>query len=276
MIRSADGGASWNPVASDIAGATMGYTTNALNEDPGYLIDKSQVLNAFLYYNAELASVNELGMLNGANMFAYGADQRWEIMSAQNCVEQMDGSWNISDILRGRFGTEFATGLHVTGDHIVLLNGVGLQFVPMNVGMIGLVREYRGITDAGEVDDDISRDFAYRAINLKPLSPVGIGGGRDASGNITINWVRRTRRGGEWRDGVDALLSETSERYVLRIYNSSYTTLVRQVDGLTSPTYAYSTSDQVADWGLNQATVYISVAQISEIVGEGYVGRGSV
>ena len=40
-----------------------------------------------------------------------------------------------------------------------------------------------------------------------------IAGARNAGGDLTITWVRRTRFGGVWADGVDVPLNEESERY---------------------------------------------------------------
>ncbi len=274
--QSNDGGGTWSILMSDTATATLGYTTNALNAHDGYLVDESSELNVVLYHGDELSSVTRLGLLNGANQFAYGRDGQWEIIAAQNCTEQIDGSWLLSSFLRGRYGTEWASGLHSLGDNLILLDGIGQQFIAVSSSTLGLPRDYRGITTGQTIESDESRAFAYQGVNLECLSPVQLGGGRDASGNLTLNWVRRTRVGGQWRDNVDVPLSETSERYIVRIWDSGYATLKREIGGLTLPTVDYSSADQTTDFGSNQDPIYCTVAQISETMGEGYQARGAV
>ena len=48
-------------------------------------------------------------------------------------------------------------------------------------------------------------------------SPVQIADTRNGSGDLTITWVRRTRFGGVWADGVDVPLNEESERYEIDV-----------------------------------------------------------
>jgi hypothetical protein len=234
------------------------------------MMDKAGSLTATFYREAP-SSVTELQMLNGANHFAYGVDGRWEIIAAQNCVEQEDGSFILTDFLRGRFGTEWATGLHQANDVLVLLNTTSLQFISTNINAIGLERTYRGITAGKSLDSADDLAFTYRAVNLECLSPVYLNGSRDpASGDWSLNWIRRTRIGGEWRDLVDATLGETSESYEMDIYaDGTYATVKRTISA-TTPSLTYSSAAQVTDFGSNQSTLYIRLYQLSSITGRGY------
>ena len=101
-----------------------------------------------------------------------------------------------------------------------------------------------------------------------------IAGTRDGSGNLTINWLRRTRIGGDWRDGVDVPLSEESERYEVDIMSG--VTVKRTITGLTTPTASYTAAQQVTDFGSAQSSVTVNVYQLSAKVGRGYAGNANV
>ncbi|MEP2780838.1 MAG: hypothetical protein ABJO09_20510 [Hyphomicrobiales bacterium] len=111
------------------------------------------------------------------------------------------------------------------------------------------------------------RSNTLQAVALKPFSPVHLLGSRDAAGNLSVTWTRRTRRDGTWADGTDVPLNEDSELYDLEVLNGS--TVVRTAAGLTSPAYTYSGADQITDFGSAQVSVSIRVFQVSGTIGRG-------
>lgn len=276
LFRSADGGQTWDDVQGFSGKGTMGSARNTIPSAPSGTVDAASVLQVDLL-SGELESVTELAMLNGANHFAYGADGRWEIIAARTRTLQADGSVLLQDMLRGRFGTEHNTGNHAVGDAVVLLNDPDNALIGMDSAAIGLSRLYRGITAGRSIDSDTERAFTYRAVNLEPLSPVHLRGSRHPSTNDwTLAWVRRTRVGGEWRDYVDASVSEAAEAYEVDVYaDDSYSTVVRTLSS-ASPTVEYSSAEQVTDFGSVQIRLYVSVYQISATVGRGYPLTGRV
>jgi hypothetical protein len=64
-----------------------------------------------------------------------------------------------------------------------------------------------------------SIDFA--AENLRPPSPVNVSAELRLTGDLFIQWTRRSRQGFAWVDGVDAPLGEALERYRIVIDGSS-------------------------------------------------------
>jgi len=270
-MQSTDAGSTWSSLQDfGPPGATMGTCTNVIGVVEPRLIDSASVLNVTLT-QGELYSVTQLAMLGGANHFAYGADGRWEIIAAQTCTLVSGKSYVLQNLLRGRFGTEWAMGMHASNDALILLDTADAALIAMSSGTIGLSYLYRGIT----VDQDISTGsnlaFTYRGVNLKPLSPVYLNGSRDSSsGDWTLTWIRRTRTGGEWRDSVDASLGEEVEAYQIEIYaNGTYATIKRTIS-TTSPTASYTNANQMTDFGSNQSTLYLKIYQMSAVVGRGY------
>jgi hypothetical protein len=269
LYRSTDAGQTWEDIAAMLPpGSNIGAASNSIGAGRTDIIDTANALTVNMH--SALESVTELQLLAGANLFAYGADGRWEIISAQDCTLQGDGSWVLTNLLRGRYGSEWAMTAHAAGDTVVSLTEAGLQFVPVESSVIGLGRLYRAITAGASVESEFDTPFTYRGVNLECLAPVYLNGNRHPSTNDwTLTWLRRTRYGGEWRDFVDATLAETAESYEVEIYDSAYTTLKRTLTA-TSATVAYTSAQQVTDWGSNQSTLYVKIYQMSDVVGRGY------
>jgi hypothetical protein len=271
VYKSIDDGLSYSSAASAALPSAMGQGINALSAPASFgLIDTASALNATIYVEA-LASVTEAQMLAGANHFAYGVDGRWEIIAAKTCTLQADGSYTLTNLLRGRFGTEAYASQHIIGDKLVMLSRARLQFIQASINQIGLAALFKSATFGSALDDYPGRAFTYRGVNLKPLAPVYLNGSRHPSTNDwSLEWLRRSRIGGEWRDGVDVPLGEAREAYDVEIYSSSaYTTIKRTFSGLTTPAASYTSAQQVADFGSNQSTLYVKVYQLSDSIGRG-------
>ena len=270
LMQSTDAGSTWSSLQDfGPPGATMGTCTNVIGVVEPRLIDSASVLNVTLT-QGELYSVTQLAMLGGANHFAYGADGRWEIIAAKTCTLVSGKSYTLQDMLRGRFGTEWAMGTHSAGDVVVLLDTNDVETILSESSQIGLPYLYRGVTLNRDIDSDTNRTFTYRGINLKPLSPVYVTGvGSLVTNDWTLSWIRRTRVGGEWRDGVDADLGESLEKYEVDIFSDSSYTTVKRTLTVYSQTATYTSAQQVTDFGANQTNLYFKVYQISSIVGRG-------
>jgi hypothetical protein len=209
-------------------------------------------------------------MFAGQNWFAYGFDRRWEIIAAENCDFVSDKVYDLSDFLRGQFGTEWATGLHQTGDRVVLLDSTALKFVSVNASQIGADNAFRGISYGGDINSDSSRAFTYHAVNLKPLSPCHVKGSiNPANGDWEISWQRRSRFAG-WNAYVDAQMGEASEQYLVAIVEDEPFSIIKRTLSSNQQSAVYTAAQQTADFGELQSSLTLSVSQCSEIVGAGY------
>jgi len=113
--------------------------------------------------------------------------------------------------------------------------------------------------------------FAYTGVNLKPLSPVYLNGNIHPSTNDwALDWIRRTRVGGNWRDLVDVPIAEEVEHYEIEIYASGAYATVKRTINATTASCAYTSAQQVIDFGGNQTTLHVKIYQMSGIVGRGY------
>lgn len=91
------------------------------------------------------------------------------------------------------------------------------------------------------------------------------------SGDIEINWVRRTRVGGDSWGVTEVPLGEEVEAYVVEIFSDG---LLLRREELTEAHWTYTASDQSAD-GVN-GVIEIQVAQVSALYGPGYAAQTQI
>jgi hypothetical protein len=138
---------------------------------------------------------------------------------------------------------------------------------------VGLERLYKAVTIGRTLSTAQTIGFTNFANGLECISPVKLSGGRDSSGDLQINWKRRTRVGGSWRDFVDVPLGETSESYSVKVYDG--TDIVRTID-VTTNLASYTAAQQTTDFGSPQASVDVVVYQNSATNGPGFTISGSI
>lgn len=271
LARSDDAGQTWTSLQGFTPpGSAIGMTLSTLGVGRIDIRDETSVFQAAILSPGSLSSVTEAQLFNGANHFAVGVNGRWEIIGAKNCVQQDNGNYVLTGLLRGRFGTEWAMGLHTANDHLILLDPAKVRFVAANINTIGQQRLFTAVTNGQSVDQANQYSFTYAGQNLECLAPVYLNGYiNQTTEDWVITWVRRTRVGGELRDKIDALLGEVSELYEVEIWNSTYTTLKRTVTALSTATMTYTAAQQVADFGAKQTTLYLRVYQVSATTGRG-------
>lgn len=275
LYKSSDGGAVWSGAQAFAGPVPTGYASTVIGAGRYDVIDAASALTVRMVAG-ELSSVSRDSLFDGANWFVYGAPGRWEIIAAQTATLQVDGSYILRDLLRGRFGTEAAAALHQVGDIVISLDDADLAWVPSTTAEIGVEKLYRGVTIGAAIDSDADRAITYDGNNLRPLSPVSINGHRAGGGDWSLSWVRRGRLDSAWRDYVDVPVGEASEAYEIDIYSSgSFVTLKRTLTS-TTPTVSYTSAQQVADFGSNQATLYVRIYQMSATVGRGHPLQTSI
>jgi hypothetical protein len=129
------------------------------------------------------------------------------------------------------------------------------------------------VTVNSNLQDTDETAFTYTGVKFRPYSPVNITGSRDGSDNLTINWNRRTRINGDWRDNVDVPLGEESESYEIDIMDGR--DVVRTITA-TSQTVEYTAAQQTTDLGSTQSSITVNVYQLSAVYGRGAAGNRTI
>lgn len=276
LYASTDGTTYTDSGVALLPGAAIGYATSVLADfTGGNVFDTlSRVTVVLGVTSTTLASASRLEVLNGANHALLGD----EIIAFATATLVDTRTYVLTNLLRGRVGTEQHTDAHVIGERFVLLNAAGVRRVAAPVNQIGGTIYHKAVTFRRTVAQTAPVASEFADMSQKCLSPVSLRGARDAStGDITISWTRRSRFPSDWVDYSDITLGEASERYDLEIWNSTYTTLLRTFSGLTSASQLYTNAQQSNDYGSPPpSTIYCKVYQTNAIVGRGFALQGSV
>lgn len=271
MVRSEDGGESWiSTQGFGTPGSVAGNVTTTLGDGRTDIIDTKNAVT-FAVRNEIPTSVTFAALAAGSNHFAIGADGRWEIVGALTATDNDDGTVTLSNLVRGRFGTEHNTANHTGTDYVVGLDRALVRWVGMDLGAINLQRMYRGVTKGYSVDSATTQTFAWTGESQRPLSPVYLNGDRDKSTNDWhLTWIPRSRTATEPFSGLSSPVGESTEQYKVEIWSTNHAALLRTISGLTSAACDYTAAQQVTDFGLRQPILYVKVYQWSPSVGWGW------
>ncbi|GAM98869.1 genetransfer agent host specificity protein [alpha proteobacterium U9-1i] len=244
--------------------AIMGELLWALWPGPVGRWDDGNRVRVKLYGSAALVSASADATLNGANVFAVEASGgAWEILQARECVLVAPGEYELSGLLRAQLGSEHAmTSPHLAGARIVKLDArlARAQIASHEWGET--MRLSAPPAGAAPNDPRTSRlEVSLSRAASRPWAPAHLRALRGASGAVTISWVRRAHRGGDYWGAGDAPLGFGSEAYRLDILDGS--TLKRSVN-VAFPSYVYSVTDQTADFGAPPSSLKLRVVQFGE------------
>lgn len=273
LFASSDGGASYLPVATITTPAAIGGATTLLASGPTTIVDRGNTVNVLLTQGT-LASDTELNVFASRNAAAFGIDGRWEIIQWMTATLEADGSYTLTNLLRGRKGTEHNVANHEIGDVFIALSTASIIRLHTSSSDLDQPRLYKAVSVGANLADTTAIPLTNRGIGKEPYSPVHIKGDRNSSGDLVISWIRRTRAEAEWRDLVDAPLFEDAELYEAEILDG--VDVVRTFTGLTTATAIYTSAQQVSDFGSNQASVSVKIYQVSTIRGNGFPGEAII
>ena len=213
--------ASWDALGAITTPVTWGSVAVAPNSAVSpWLWDETSSVEVQLA-DGELDSATDLEVLNGANRAALiGPDGRAEILQFRDAADLGAGRYRLTGLLRGRRGTEDLIASRSAGDSFVLLDATRFQF-QAQASEATATRHHRAVTVFETVETAASTvTKSARGRAERPYAPCQVTGTRDSSQNLTIAWIRRTRVGGEWLDGVGTVpLSESTEAYEVDVLN---------------------------------------------------------
>lgn len=221
-----------------------------------------------------LSSSTRSDILNdqSVNACAVGIDGRWELLQFKTATLLSAGIYELTGLLRGGRGTEWAMTGHTSGENFVLLRPAGLRRILVDTSVLGESRYYRDVSVGRNLATTYSETFTDNGVGLKPFSPFDIRVARDTSGNATITWQRRSRLSTRSIGalGISVPLGESTEAYSVDVFTDGTYATVKRTIPATAATVSYSAADQTTDFGSPQAVLYIKVYQLAALVGRGY------
>ena len=249
--------------------ATIGSLQSELSVGPVGVFDYGNKIDVELNRMA-LESVDEQLLFSGRNALAVQSRSgAFEVLQFKNAELISENLWRLSCLLRAQLGTDDAmiSGFD-GGAEVAILNGAVEE---LNVNRSETEQAFflrAGLSGFPLVDQFASTDeYTSSKRGPLPLSPVHVRAKRDeATGDIDITWIRRTRIDGELFESVDVPLGEESEHYAVSILANGV--VVRDVETETS-SLLYGQADQLNDFGNTSTSLELSISQISQSVGRG-------
>ncbi len=256
-------------VATLAQAATMGELTAPLAAGGIFTWDESNAIELTLY-SGHLSSRDEDEVLAGANCLAVETDAGgWEVVGFAQAELTGPASYRLTRLLRGQWGTDATIGPCSAGNRVLLLDGP-TTVLPVPGAWLGAevaLRSFAGPADAaGQV-----AEVTIGLDPVLPLAPVHVAAVREAGGDITLSWVRRSRADTDSWAPDDAPLDAAPEGYRVTIYNAGVPVRVSEAG---SPALTYTAAQQTADFGAPPASFDFTVAQISPLYGPGHAAAG--
>lgn len=275
VLRSTDGGATYDEVQPAGRQSVMG-TAEHLAAGATAVLDTVSRLRVVLDdLTDELMSCTFDALLGGANgaWLGGGDGQDGEILQFQTATLISPGVYDLTNLLRGRLGTEFAASLHGTGERFVLLSAGFLYRPDYGAGDWNATRPYKAVSLLLVEADEPSQDFTNTGEGKRPLSPVHISGEVDhGTLDTEITWTRRSRLSSPGLGAGPVPLGESTESYEIDFLVAS---LVVRTLTSTTPAVTYTHAMRVADVGTGDS-IDIAVYQMSDVRGRGRPGFAEI
>lgn len=184
----------------------LGEALSTLGTGEPYLIDALASVDVELLDSDQwLTSCDDDALASGSNLALLGR----ELIQFGNAMPIGAGRFRLQRLLRGRGGTEWATGTHAAGEPFTVIEPDALRRIPLPAWIMGSQVTAR-IASGSEAP---GAALIAAGESLRPPSPVKLEAAFSGAGDLSLTWVRRSRAGWAWIDHVDAPLGETREEY---------------------------------------------------------------
>jgi hypothetical protein len=238
LTASFDGGSSWAAAGSTAPSAIMGTALTAPVAAGSALLDTRSGFEVELLNDAMwLEGRSDAALAAGANLAVLGE----ELIQFGIAEPLGERRFRLSRLLRGRRGTEWASGLHPPGEPFALIEAESLAVVEAPLAAIGGDAQLL----AGGIGDSEGAPAVRRIEGeaMRPPSPVHLRAERRENGDLALSWVRRSRNGWAWLSGSDTPLGEEAESYRLTLAGAGFDRSVT----VPAPAYLYTAAEQAAD-----------------------------
>jgi len=259
VYYSTDGGNNYYLLTTITKSATLGTISGTLSAvgNPD-IVDTSTSFT--ITSNNVINSVTTDTFLAGQNLILVGS----EIIAFRDVTLLGNNQYKLSYLIRGCRGTENYIANHSANEKFVLLDSTLAQ---AKLSQSDINKSYLfKLVPLNQVETDITTTISltYRGNSCKPYAPADFTIGNDGSGNLILNWTRRTYQKGGLVDYADIGWSagEMSQYLITTPNNKTYQA--------SNVTFTYSASKMTADGYTPMVGDVFTVQQYSSYVGLGY------
>jgi Putative phage tail protein len=252
LLASNDAGASFTAIGATAVPAVMGRMLGVLGPGSADFVDRINAIDVQLLNAATPLSDADDGALAAGSNLAMIGDEAVQFGRAQPLGS---GRWRLSELWRGRRGTEARVSGHVADERFVLIESAALVPVPADYAVPGLRVRATGIGDGADGTEAV---LATAGLAVTPLAPVHLTAARRSDGGFDVRWVRRSRDGWRWRDSVEVPVGEEREAY--RVVRTGTGLAVLEFE-VGDPAWVYSAAQMAADAAGGATAVTLAVSQ---------------
>ena len=222
--------------------SVLGHALTALGDADPYLIDEISSVDVELIDRTQwMTSCDDDALADGANLAIVGN----ELVQFGEVAALGEGRFRLTRLLRGRGGSEWATATHSIGETVCLLDRNSVRAVSLPAWL-------RGATVTAEDRNSSTATLMFGAESVMPLQPCGLSAKFETSGNLTLEWTRRSRGGFAWLDEVEVPLGENREQYRVMLVGAA-----SSLEILTGEPTLVVTPSELAPLGTGPATVEV-------------------
>ena len=245
--------APWEDRGRTAAPAIMGLVPSPLGAASPHLMDVRHALTVELLHDGmSLLNVSDDALWAGANLALVGG----EILQFGLAERVAPGRWILSRLLRGRRGTEARIADHSADEPFLLLDPETLTALSVPAGASSIDLMAKGVGDS----EGVTASLTAIGAALRPLSPIHLRLMLRPDGSAAVHWVRRSREGWRWSDGIDAPLAEETELYRIEIATSP--SAMSLSESLAQPHYLLPAAQLAEMRAAGATSLTISVYQI--------------
>lgn len=267
--------------------ATMGNVVSGppLADWPRYTVfDRTNTLTMQLTAG-QLASASEQSLIDNFTNAMWMANGEIIQFATATLLDADSNTWEVSDLLRGRLGTEQFTSTHGASETVVFLDPTTVKDIAYDPATLDQTLYWQAMNDSADDNQGLSQTetLVMTTRRLMPWAPTFIKGTRDGPLNLTITGLRRVRYRGTplWHppETDSPIKTEVDIMSGLSVVRTITTTASGGGSVVSDPSafsVLYTAADQTADFGSPQASVSVKIYQLNAVRGRGYPGAATI
>lgn len=262
-------GSSWYVVQEGQTRIPHGFTLSKLEPAVPDVWDYKNVIRILLRDTSiTLSSIDQNDALGSAANTALVGD---EIIQFCNAEDKGNGIWELSVLMRGVRGTDYAIESHEAGERFVRLISAAIGRIPHEAAQLNQPFNYRSISFGDDPDGSESFAFANTGNSLRPWRPSVFEAVKRSDGTFYFQWSPRVRLNGQMTNNVETVLDQAVESYEIDVLLNGAVQATYRLGAVRE--WSYTAAMQNTDFGAAQDKIECRLYQMGNIIGRGFASK---